>query len=159
MRTKQEIWNNIKGYEGLYEVSNCGRVKSIKRNTTNGGILKLGYTNDGYNQVCLYNNGKKKSYRVCRIVAIAFIDNEKNELEVNHIDKNVKNDCVENLEWCNRQYNVDYSRSIPVIRCKDGEVVSYNSINSAEKDGYYYTQIKRSLDIGWVYNGYVWKYA
>lgn len=101
-----EIWKDIPGYEGKYEVSNLGRVRSLKFNKTK--ILKQDTNKRGYKRVNLYKNGKKKNYWVHRLVAIAFISNPNNYKEVNHKDENTSNNNVKNLEWCTREYNNNY---------------------------------------------------
>ena len=102
-----EIWKPIKDYEGIYEISNLGRVKSLKR--INSIILKHGLTKDGYPQLNLYKNGKVKVFRVHTLVAINFIENTFNKETVNHIN-GIKNDNrVENLEWLNRQEQTIHS--------------------------------------------------
>ena len=104
-----EIWKDIEGYEGLYQVSNKGRVKSLNYGRTGKEkILRPGKNNDGYLIVILYKNGKKKNFRIHRLVAKAFLTNPNNLLEVNHRDENKENNHVENLEWCDRKYNINY---------------------------------------------------
>lgn len=96
-----EVWKDIEGYEGLYAVSNYGRVKSLRRNT----ILKKRTTKDGYIKVTLTVNYKAKDFTVHRLVAKAFIENanaEKNST-VNHIDGNKENNHFSNLEWVDRK--------------------------------------------------------
>ena len=99
-----EIWKPIKGYEGLYEVSNFGRIKSLKRNI----ILKSYKDGRGYLCVRLYKYNSSIQYKVHRLVAEVFIDNPNNYKEVNHKDENKTNNRVENLEWCDRKYNCNY---------------------------------------------------
>lgn len=115
-----EEWREIEGYEGLYQVSNLGRVKSLfrvvirsngKPNTVNEKILKYGM-NRGYCAVVLCKNGKRKMYKVHRLVAMAFLSNPHNLPEVNHKDENKKNNCVDNLEWCTPKYNTNYGTCI-----------------------------------------------
>lgn len=102
-----EQWRNIKGYEN-YQVSNCGRVKSLNYNKTGKErILKAG-NNNGYLFVYLCKNGRKKKHWIHRLVAQAFIDNPDNLPCVNHKDENPSNNCIENLEWCNHIYNINY---------------------------------------------------
>lgn len=121
-----EVWKDVVGYEGLYQVSNMGRVKSVKRvvNSTNpkqswktinerilkpssygkppkcGGIRHL--------DVVLYRKGKQKTEKVHRLVAMAFIPNPNNYPIINHKDENPSNNCADNLEWCTHQYNSNY---------------------------------------------------
>jgi hypothetical protein len=91
-----EIWKNVIGYEGLYLVSNLGRMYSVKPKH----LLKI-YVNvlNGYCQIPLSKDKTRKSYRVHRLVAQAFIPNPFNKKEVNHINKNITDNTVENLEW------------------------------------------------------------
>ena len=104
-----EIWKDIKGYEGLYQVSNKGRVKSLNyRRTGKEGILKGKPDKDGYLRVGLCKNKKQKPFYIHRLVAKAFLPNPNNLPEVNHIDENKENNHVENLEWCDRKYNNNY---------------------------------------------------
>lgn len=96
----------IKGFENLYEIDSRGKVFSIRNN-----IILKPYVNDGgYMKVNLYDNsGNCKKKYVHRLVAEAFIPNPENKQEVNHIDCNKKNNCVENLEWCTRNQNLKHS--------------------------------------------------
>ena len=156
--TDERILEDIKGYENPYQVSSFGNIRSLKRNTTNGKTLSFGHNNDGYRQVCLYKNGKKKTHIVSRLVAINFIENEKNYLEVNHIDKNVKNNNISNLEWCDRKYNVRYSKSKKIIGIKGNEKIEYDCLYDSRLDGFNYGNIWRSIKKGGKHKGYEWKY-
>ena len=100
----KEEWKDIKGYEGLYQVSNKGRVKSIRNNI----ILKPIISDKGYYRVDLSKNNNKDRIRVHRLVAQAFIPNPNNYPQVNHKDENKSNNRVDNLEWCTDKYNHDY---------------------------------------------------
>lgn len=105
----KEIWRDIEGYEGLYQVSSLGRVKSFNyRHTCKESILKAGVTSNGYLFVCLYKDGKSKTHRIHRLVATAFIPNPDNLPEVNHKDEDKTNNACYNLEFCSRQYNMNY---------------------------------------------------
>ena len=105
-----EIWKDIKDYQGLYMVSNYGRVKSLKDNHGNyrEKILRLRTDKHGYKKVSLYKNGKPKTYKVHRLVASAFIENLNNYPYINHRDENSSNNHVSNLEWCTHEYNINY---------------------------------------------------
>lgn len=112
MLENKEIWKDCKGYEGLYQVSNLGRVWNIKRQN----YIHGGWDKDGYIRVNLVaKNGKNKTERVHRLVALAFIDNPNNYPVVNHKDENKQNNSVENLEWCTVQYNNIYSKGKAVL--------------------------------------------
>ena len=112
----RELWKDIDGYEGLYQISNLGNVKSVQRIVTRGTnfipinerILKTG-DNDGYKYVSLSKSGKSKTVWIHRLVAIAFIPNPNKLPCVNHIDENTHNNCVTNLEWCTHSYNNSYN--------------------------------------------------
>ena len=111
---KKEIWKDIKNYEGLYQVSNIGRVRSLY--TTQFGVLHKRIriltptdNGNGYLIISLSKNKKRKKKYIHRLVAEAFINNDKNYKIINHIDKNKQNNNVNNLEWCTQKYNVLYS--------------------------------------------------
>ena len=105
----EETWKNIKGYEGLYQVSNTGRVKSLGNRKTRKEKLKSTRNDtNGYEKVDLCKNGKIKTFYIHRLVAQAFIPNTNKFKEINHKDENSSNNKVENLEWCTRRYNVNY---------------------------------------------------
>ena len=101
----KEIWKNIEGYEG-YQISNLGRVKSLKFGKER--ILKPNKDKDKYLIVCLCKQGIKKMCKVHRLVASAFIENPNNFCELNHRDECKANNCVSNLEWCDRKHNINY---------------------------------------------------
>lgn len=116
----QEIWKDIDGFKGKYQVSNYGNVKSLIHDKPR--LLKPSLTN-GYLTVTLSNKKGSSKYLVHRLVAFAFIPNPNNYKEVNHIDEIKTNNCVTNLEWCTRAYNMAYgtarlrqgiSRGIPI---------------------------------------------
>lgn len=98
-----EVWRDIKGFEGLYQVSNLGNIRSFVHT---GRKMKGGYYDEsvGYRKIRLAG----KVYRICRLVAEAFIPNPNNLPCVNHINENRVDDRVENLEWCTYQYNNTY---------------------------------------------------
>ena len=117
----EEIWKDVKGYEGLYQISNLGRVKSVGfqykgrwGNTMfrKGKIIVQKEKTGGYLYVCLSKNGVHKYFRVHRLVAQAFIPNSEKLQIVNHKDENVQNNVVSNLEWCDIKYNTNYGTGI-----------------------------------------------
>lgn len=119
MQENIEIWKNVVGYEGLYQVSNLGNVRSLDRIVfnkgsnkyckTKGKVLSINKTNGrDYKVVSLSDGIKSKNYYTHRLVAIAFIKNTNNYDQINHKDENKSNNSVNNLEWCNCKYNLSY---------------------------------------------------
>ena len=100
----EEIWKPIEGYEGLYEISSYGRVKSLRRNI----ILEPKKEPTGYLRCNLYLNKNMKTVSIHRLVALTFIPNPDNLPCVNHLDEDKTNNSVDNLEWCTVKYNNDY---------------------------------------------------
>ena len=119
--SKEEIWKDIPEFEGLYQISNYGNVKSIKRkNRCYSKLLKLHQTGGrGIRYLCavLSKNNKHKTFSVHRIVAQAFIPNSENKPEINHKDANKLNNFYKNLEWVTRQENVNHSVKNNLIPC------------------------------------------
>ena len=112
-----EEWRPVVGYEGLYEVSNTGQIRSIDKYDTKGRflrgkILKLLKCRNGYLMIGLNKNGIRKGYLVHRLVADAFIERPDGLYEVNHKDEDKTNNIVENLEWCDHKYNNNYGTKI-----------------------------------------------
>jgi len=105
-----EIWKDIEGYNGKYQISNYGNVRSFSK-WKNGELLKPALTTTGYYYVHLVKDGRKNtcSARVHRLVADAFIENPNELPEVNHIDGNKLNNRVDNLEWVSRQDNIRHA--------------------------------------------------
>ena len=108
-----EEWKDIKNYEGLYQISSLGRVKSLPKERNNGInneiILKQCTDKKGYKRVNLYKNKKSTRVLVHRLVAEAFLNNPNNYPLINHKDENPSNNKVENLEWCTYKYNNEYN--------------------------------------------------
>lgn len=116
---ENEVWKDIPNYEGLYQVSNLGRIKSIthfvENKTTYGGIYTVRgkiinpKVDKGYYRCSLTKNKEKKMVAVHRMVAMAFIPNPENKPFINHINGNTKDNRMENLEWCTQKYNIQQS--------------------------------------------------
>lgn len=145
-----EEWRDITGYEGYYQVSSKGNVRSLDRTLINsigvesnvkGKEIYKSLVGAGYYQVSLCKDGKKLNKYVHQLVASAFIPNPKNYSEINHIDYSKENNCVENLEWCthlenmidlsNKKYDgyKDSHKMLSTHKCKDcGREISYKAI-------------------------------
>lgn len=175
-----EIWKDIGGYEGLYQVSNLGNIKSLKRNLSNGSgryfraeiILSQTENNKGYKMVTMYKNGKYKEFTVHRLVAKSFIPNVMCCDQVNHIDGNKENNCSFNLEWCTNGYNQKHRIYVlgqnvvtrkPVLQLsKNGDIIRrYNSEMEASKiTGIIRNSISRTcMGKTKTAGGYYWKFA
>ena len=135
--TELEFWKPVGGFEGLYEVSNLGRVKSVERivggrwgkYTVKEKFRKLNRDKDGYLTVTLYSNGGAKKFMVHRLVAESFIPNPHNLPEINHKDEDKTNNCADNLEWCTTCYNIHYGTAIQRRALKFSKTVYQYSIN------------------------------
>lgn len=187
-----EVWKDVVGYEGLYEVSNMGRVRSVKRivNSTNprqtwktinerilkpapyghtpkcGGVRHLG--------VALHRNGKQKTEKVHRLVAMAFIPNPNNYPIINHKDENPHNNRADNLEWCDHKYNSNYGerterwrKSFPAttvlqFTLSGNLVAQYESAVEAAKSVRVSSSLIHNVCSGNQCHqaaGYIWRYA
>ena len=111
----QEIWKDIKGYEGLYQISNLGNVRSLHWNHSNKIRLLTPFLNDGYLRVGFRVNNVLKNYLIHVLVANAFIPNPENKPQVNHKDGNKLNNNVSNLEWVSAFENVIHAKKHNLI--------------------------------------------
>lgn len=177
----KEIWKDIDGYDGLYQVSNMGRVrvkdrvvKVVREVKYKGHILSQSMDKDGYKLVHIHGKTKK----VHRLVAMAFIENPSNSPQINHKDLNKSNNNVNNLEWCtsaenNRHsyiHNPDRGRggtkfgknpnSRSVLQLKDGVIIrKYDSMSRVQEYGFNPGRVSKSVRSGKPYNGYEWRYS
>ena len=136
-----EEWRDIEGYEGLYQISNLGRVKSLRNNKARKEkILKVKKNTTGYLYLSLYKNNVSKNYLLHRLVAKAFLENPNNYPCINHKDENKENNNINNLEWCTYLYNSRYgtrterivkSRLISIYCLETNKC--YNSIKQASE--------------------------
>lgn len=167
----KEEWRPVVGYEGIYEVSNTGKVNAL--NYHREKIKKPLKISDekGYKFVFLYKNGSPQRAQIHRLVAMAFIQNPNNFPVINHKDENPSNNNVENLEWCTQQYNLNYGTRVRRASLKnskkvlqftrDGEFIAqYSSFKDAqEKTGLQYTNISKVCrGLREFCGGYRWKY-
>lgn len=166
-----EVWKDIVGYEGLYLVSNQGRVFGVKRNN----ILKNG--NGRYFHVVLCKGGITKEFSVHRLVATAFCQKKDGYTEVNHINENTHDNRAENLEWCTRTENIRHgtgimrhaisqrngkrNKAVKQFACDGEEIAEYRSIRDMQRTtGYDRSFVSRCArgERPSAY-GYVWKFV
>lgn len=145
-----EKWHPVLGFEGLYEVSNFGNVRSVARRVRSGnsdgyrispGIVlshRANKNRDGYIEICLVDHyGKRYNKKVHRLVAEAFLPNPQNLPQVNHKDHDVANNNVANLEWCDAKYNALYSmHRRQNMRGKFGNAVAVYDLDGNELGRY-----------------------
>lgn len=177
-----EIWKDINDYEGLYQVGNFGRVRSLgngKSNNSKERILQPRKRRDGYLQVVLCKDGKQKNFLVHRLVASAFIENTDNLPCVNHKDEDKTNNFVGtpendykdgNLEWCTNEYNNIYGTRIerfvkvmskPVLQfSKTGDFIrEWTSVMECERNGFDQGHVSECCNgKRKSHKGYIWKY-
>ena len=170
----EEIWKDIPEYKGLYQVSNLGRVKSLPRIVNNGRsygrfvltkekVMKQRHDKDGYLRITMTKNGKQKVISVHRLVALAFIPNNENKKQINHINGIKDDNRIENLEWCTNSENQLHSihilgnkphgfkkykpeenpRNIPVLMLDKNDNVLKEFYSSVEAGKY----LKKKLNI------------
>lgn len=107
---QKEIWKTVEGYDGLYEVSDLGSVRS--KHSGEWKVMRGGKNSSGYLIVILCKDGKRKTVTVHRLVAQAFIENtDSSKTIINHIDENKENNRADNLEYCTQQYNANYNNA------------------------------------------------
>ena len=182
IKTNIELWKDVKNYEGLYQVSTLGRIRSLDKYIDvkisnvdkvlrRGKILKPDYGKNGYLTVILCKNGKKTRFLVHRLVAKAFIENSYNLPQVNHKDEDKTNNKVENLEWCTDDYNRHYGTAIKrSVEKRSKKVYQYDlqgnlikiwiSTNEAGRNGYEAKNISACcLGKRKTHKGYIWSYT
>lgn len=168
-----EIWKPVVGYEGYYEVSNFGRVRSLDRvvnlsnnvfRPTKGTIIHPALKPNGYLHLSLKRDGTKKMFYVHRLVALHFIDNPCDKPEVNHIDFDKTNNRVDNLEWTSRSENNRHSilHNKARQRLSKEDVLDIRrrkAVGESCKDVFasYENQVSFSA-FAKAYRGYTWKY-
>lgn len=146
----EEVWKDVDGYDGRYQISDLGRFKSFAQDRKNGKIKIGNRTKKGYLTMLLYDgNGNKKWMPIHRLVGMAFLDNPNNYPQINHKDEDKTNNRADNLEWCTNGYNARYGtknlRTAKANHCcpttskkiysidKNGEMEYFDSIGEAER--------------------------
>ena len=159
----EEIWKDVKGYEGKYQVSNLGRVKSLDRVVNHNGsktrtfpekILKPNKVAFDYLQVTLYKNGKRKCKYIHNLVMESFVGEKLEGYEVNHIDEDKSNNKLTNLEYLTRKENNNYgtrikrmsekntngkkSKRVKGVHIENGTIIYFPSLAEASRNGYHH---------------------
>ena len=183
---ESEVWKDVVGYEGRYQVSNKGNVRSVERKDSigrkcGGRVLKPINNGRGYLRVTLHKNGKYKTRFIHRLVADAFVPNPDNLPQVNHIDEVKTNNELSNLEWCDTKHNINYgtrntrvsqklSKKVRAVNVETGDVVEFNSTAEARLKGFssggvsascrgaYKTKDGKLIGDGRTYKGFRWYY-
>lgn len=140
----EEIWKPVKGFEGIYEVSNIGRVHHISTQR----IKKASVTKNGYNYVALWKNNKHKHMLLHRLIAIAFIPNPLKKSQVNHKDGNKLNNALENLEWVTHQENGVHAYKTGLTRKPPGNNKRGTEVHSAVLNELSVLEIRNKFDSG-----------
>ena len=183
---ENEVWKDVKDYEGLYQVSDRGNVRSVERRDSigrkvGGRIMKPIPNANGYIKVNLYKNGIRETKYIHRLVLEAFVENPSNFPEVNHLDEVKDNNELSNLEWCDARYNNNYgtrierfvqarSKKVKAVNIKTGEIIRFKSTMEAGRKGYnqgnvaaacrgdYNNGSGKLVGDGYTYRGYRWSY-
>lgn len=152
--TKEE-WRPVVGHEGLYEVSNYGRVKSLPRTVirrngsplpVSGGIIRPYINTHGYYHYNLYRNKKTRKVGAHRLVAEAFLPNPKKYGYINHKDENPLNNFVDNLEWCTQSYNINYGTCIERMKATKRRTIICRSVEQYTRDGLFVKEHRCARD-------------
>ena len=165
----EEIWKDIEGYEG-YQISNMGRVRSLKYNKER--FLRERKIKTDYLRVSLCKNGVAREFYIHRLVAQAFLPNPDNLPQVNHKDEDKTNNHVSNLEWCTIGYNINYGsrnekdirlKGKPVLALKEGKICMYfKSTHEVAIKGFDQSSVNKCCNSKMHYNthkGYQWQYV
>ena len=180
----KEIWKDIPEYEGLYQASNLGRIKSLKREhfipslnkkiwITNEKILRQGTGKDGYKYVVLTKNSNRKTYKVHKLVMKTFTNIQNKKRYINHIDGNKQNNVINNLEWCTNSENIKHAYDNKLIDITK----KYKRVNQYDLNGNFIRQWNSMKEAGEKLNicsqnismccrgvrkkayNYIWRYA
>lgn len=173
----KEIWKDIPDYEGIYQASNLGKIKSLPKNIKmpKGGyrkqkekFLKFSIDKDGYFKTTICKNKKPKTYYVHRLIAKTFIKNKENKSFVNHIDGNKQNNCVNNLEWCTAKENVNHAIHILKKRMKKVDKYSLDNVYIETYESIEEAGLKNNIKPEHIWRccknirptsgGFIWKY-
>lgn len=156
-----EIWKNVNGYEGIYEVSDFGRIRTAKNKTTNSllhgervwkqRVLKQKTDQNGYKRVSLWKNKREKTFLVHRLVAKSFIPLVDNKDCVNHLDGNPSNNYLTNLEWCDHTENLSHAYRNRLNQAPDPTVL----VNTITSEAFYFMSKAKASEYLGRNKGYV----
>jgi len=175
--SKEEVWKDVIGYEGKYQISNMGRLKTLRREISfgrgrrfvNETIIKTSVQPNGYVSFAMNKNRKKKTTYVHRLVAQAFIPNPENKATVNHVNGIKTDNRVENLEWNTQSENNKHiysglgknPKAIPIVQLTlNGDFVKrFESAKEAQRNGFKQSSISLCcLNKQKAHSGFLWKY-
>lgn len=178
----EEIWKDIPGYEGIYKISNLGKIKALRIWTGRMYIkrevlLKPTIARNGYYRITLSNNKKVKYVNMHRLIAETFIPNPNNYSYINHIDGNKQNNNINNLEWCTQSHNIKEAVRIGLRKTKTrGESPNSRKVNQYDLSGNlikeWNSMVEINEELGFDYTcisrccsgiykksyGFIWKY-
>lgn len=176
--SNREEWRDIPGYEGLYQASDHGRIRSLNNiqhvvfrgkpviKPKYGKVIKPGKHRGGYAMVWLSKNGVVKAHTVHRLVADTFLPNPSGLPEINHIDGDKKNNSISNLEWCTRNTNIQHMYQTlnkgrngrAVVCCETGKVFR-SIVDAAASIGRSHGSVSQALRTGQRSGGFHWKWV
>ena len=185
MKIIKEIWKPIEGFENLYEVSDLGRIKSLNYHRTGvEKFLKPRKNERGYLYVNLYRDGKRKTFKIHRLVGTAFLPNPMCFTEINHKDEDKTNNTKSNIEWCDSEYNTNYgsrnkriasaqinhpakSKVVEASKYSDFREIClrFASTKEADRNGYFSSNVSKccrgcfNREGNNKYRGLYWRYA
>ena len=164
-----EIWHDIEGYEGLYQISNKGRVKSLYKGSER--ILRPGIDGSGYMFVCLCYDNVRKYFKLHRLIAQAFIPNPENKPQVNHLDECKINNTLENLEWTTAKENINFgTHNERSAKARSKQILQYSKSGDFIREWKSASEVERVLGINRgnitqccrgrykSIGGFIWKY-
>lgn len=172
----EEIWKDIDGFEGIYQVSNLGNIKTLQRNIYRKKTGKLHYIQPekllnpsllpiGYYYISMHNKGLQKVKSIHSLVANAFIPNPENKRTINHKDGNKLNNRVDNLEWNTDKENLNHAldtglkKRYGVIAYNENIYIEFKTVKDAVKLGYNQQLISTAIVYNRTHRGLKWKYT